>query len=199
MEDDKSVTERKEKGGFAALSSPSSNEESVSGDFATTDAMDASIPQDAGKHTANEERSEKDDMDVDVEQRNTMDPQKATAKFKILNRANQKLYEKTKGNRHEEVKKFVTNAFAESHLQQIIKDELVKIAVSQVKINNIIGQNQRVLKKFEDAIIANPDLPFIPNSASNLTLTASESVRAANKFEEISLQVEEAKQIFNKK
>ena len=85
----------------------------------------------------------------------------------------------------------------ESHLQKI-KEESISLAIQILKISNNIEAKTRTLDKFEKALEIDPNLPFIPNSASNFKLAASESVQGTEEYTQLSNQVEAARQIFNK-
>ena len=121
-----------------------------------------------------------------------------TARQRAASRNEQKFWEKTKGNRQKEVLTFVTNEFAESHLQQETHQEIILTAMAILKISNSIEQKQRTQRKFEDALLNNPDLPFIPRSASQFTLAASTPIMGTKKIKERSLRMDLLRNNYNK-
>ena len=96
--------------------------------------------------------------------------------MKVMLRYEKKLFEKTRGNRQEEVRAFVKGDTDESH-QQKIKDESISFALQILKISNQIEQKGRSTAKFKEANKKDTSLLFIPNSASNFKLAASDVVK----------------------
>ena len=122
----------------------------------------------------------------------------ATALAKIKDRKEQKIWEKTRGDRKKETELFVKEKLAESHLEKIIKDELLDLAIQILKTNNLLENKQRNLLKFEKAKNINPDLPFIPKSASNFQLNSSDAIKGTKKFDELQQHCKLVTEKYNK-
>ena len=120
-----------------------------------------------------------------------------TARKKAFIRHEQKFFEKTRGNRHEETKLFITQKFVASHLQQDIISEIISTSLSVLKMSNNIEQKQRTQQKFEDAIRDDPDLPFIPRSATRFELACSDDILGTQEFIDIRQRVENLTRNFN--
>lgn len=135
-------------------------------------------------------------IDVDVDSP-IKDTSKSTAMIKTRLKVKEKLFEKTKGNRQEEVKSYVKENIAESHLQRT-RNESVELAVQLLKINNQIEQKERTLRKFEDAVATDPDLPFIPNSASKFSLAGTDAVKGLEEFKQLSQHMDNLTQKYKK-
>ena len=123
----------------------------------------------------------------------------ATALQKTRDRAEQKMYEKTRGNRQEDAKKYLMEIFSESHLDKIIQEELLDLAIKNIKCNNLIENQRRNLSKFLKAKDSNPDLPFIPRSASSFTLNGTEAIRESAEFGMLQEHCKKATEDYNKK
>ena len=126
------------------------------------------------------------------------DSSHATALLKAKNRKEQKMWEKTRGDRKRETENFVKEKFAESHLEQILKEGLLELALTNLKVDNLIENKNRNLLKFEKAKQNNPDLPFIPKSASNFELNGTEAVKGTDEFDLLQQQCKKITEKFNK-
>ena len=103
-----------------------------------------------------------------------------------------------RGNRQADTKTYIAKCFSESHLDKIVQDQLLDLALMNVKCNNLIENKQRNLNKFLKAKNNNQDLPLIPRSASNFTLNGTEAIRDTTKFGMLQKRCQEIRENYNK-
>ena len=76
---------------------------------------------------------------------------------------------------------------------------MLDLAFKNLKINNLIENKERNLKKFIKAKENNPDLPFIPKSASSFTLNGTDAAKGSKDFELLQLKYSKLTETYNKK
>ena len=116
------------------------------------------------------------------------EPESEAAERKAAARKEQRLWERTKGNRVQTVKNFITKKMETAQISDEIKSVVENYAFTLLKLSNKLEAEQE-----------NPEEPLIPNSLKyNFTLESSKHVQGNPEFINHCLQVEEMIKKHNK-